>query len=159
MKRLFYLAIFSFLAFSFACNSQPEEMMVTNHKQVPDVINNFVDGAIYYGVDYRKEIKELKSIRLIKGDNTFIGRYNQDRTEVNEDLEKYPYLMKIIIFRQIGKMYGLKTDKSGKLTIMSDRWEITPEYESFAYKTLNRQFVRRHFFQELKKISPIEKQI
>lgn len=177
MKKLFYLFLLVFsVSISFGQNSNrfvksfekadsafnaqqkfSENYCITNHKAIPAIYNNFIDGCKYAGVDYQSRVKTLKSIRLINADHNFIGAVRGNEIVINRELERYPNLLQIVVFRQLGKYFGLKSDTSSKLTVMSERWEVTPEFEYYASNLRSRPFLRQHFFENLRKEHPLAK--
>jgi hypothetical protein len=68
--------------------------------------------------------------------------------------------MRVIFYHQMGILYGIPEDKnSHNLDFMSDRWEISPKYENWAYNRRQRSAQERIFFAKMQKRHPLEKQL
>lgn len=168
MKKLIIL-LFLFVFLSVPAQDQPElklgSHIITNHQQLPDLLQDYYDGARYYKVDYAEKLITLNKVLLVHGDMNFLGTLVEidggKEIWINSILPiRYPNLFKIIFYRQMGKLYDLPEDESpSNLDIMSTRWELSPKYENWAYNKLQRHTIRRIYFEKLAKKLPLDKKL
>ena len=168
-KVLVFMAMFSLAGAMFAqepkamqlieAPGEPKEkVVVMNHTSFPGILKEFRDGCKFYGVDYQDQLFQLDAIRLVPGNNGFLGRVEGDVIEVNLELVKYPNLLRLVTLRQLGKYLGLKELKAGR-EIMSETWSLSLQEELYASRHRERPQQRRKFFEALAEKEPLEKEI
>ncbi|ADF53003.1 MAG: hypothetical protein CMP12_21290 [Zunongwangia sp.] len=135
-----------------------EKAVITNHKEIPKIVNNFIDACRYYGVDYQEKVRNLKAIRLVTSDRNFLAGESNGVISINSELANFPNLLKIIVNRRLGIYFGLK-DSDKFPDVMSTKWNINPKSEYYAYNNLERGFMLKHFYKALAEKNPLEKQI
>ncbi len=145
--------------------SKPGAQVETNHHALPDLLKDFYDSAKYYKVDYASELISLNKVILVRADMNFLGGV----VEIDGGYEiwingvlavQYPNLLEVIFNRQMGILYGLEELKGARgLPIMSDRWELSPRYELWAYNQNQRPTQRKVFFEKLAKKHPLERKL
>jgi hypothetical protein len=145
-------------------NVKPGDHIITNDPALPELLTEFYNGAIYYRVDYAPQLISLQKVVLIQADMNFLGGVVEieggQEVWLNSKLLQYPNLLRAIYYRQMGILYDIKPDKnSSNLDFMSDRWEITPEYENWAYNRRQRSTQKRIFFEKMQKKHPLKKQL
>ncbi|MBK5192985.1 MAG: hypothetical protein JJE07_07195 [Flavobacteriaceae bacterium] len=145
-------------------NVKPVDHIITNDPALPELLTEFYNSAIYYRVDYAPQLISLQKVVLIEADMNFIGGVVEieggQEVWLNSKLLLYPNLMRAIFYRQMGILYGLKPDKnSSNLDFMSDRWEMGPKYEHWAYNRRQNSTQKRIFFEKLAKKHPLVKQL
>lgn len=166
--RLQIFRILSFMAmFTFAgslvaqegINEKPgDQVVIMNHQEFPKILEEFQDGCVYYQVDFEEKLNSLEAIRLVPGDLGFLGRVQGNRIEVNQELIKYPNLLRLVTLRQLGKFLGLPEQKNGR-EIMSETWSLSIQEELYAFRHRQRPYQREHFFEALAEKFPLEKEI
>jgi len=142
----------------------PGDHIITNDVVLPELLTEFYLSAIYYQVDYAPQLISLKKVVLIQADLNFIGSVVEieggQEIWLNSKLLLYPNLMRAIFYRQMGVLYDIPEDKnSTNLDFMSDRWEIGPKYENWAYNRRQRSTQKRIFFEKLAEKHPLKKQL
>ncbi len=145
-------------------NTTPVDHVITNDPAFPELLTEFYKGAIYYRVDFAQQLISLHKVILIRADLTFIGGVVEieggQEIWLNSKLLLYPNLLRAIFYRQMGILYEIKEDKnSHNLDFMSDRWEIGPKYENWAYNRSQNSTQKRIFFEKLQKKHPLKKQL
>lgn len=138
--------------------------VITNDPHLPEFLTDFRNGAKFYKVDYDQTLADLSKVVLIRSDHNFLGGVveieGKKEVWLNSILLQYPYLYKMIFYRQMGKLYGLEEQKGGNLiNVMTDRWELNPEYENYAYRLSQNHTWKKKFFEELARKFPLEKKI
>lgn len=172
MKRLYSFLFIVFI--SLACIGQSKEdfptnfdeagIVQTNEKHLVEFLKDFRSGAKYYKVNYNPTLQDLTKVVLIRSELNFLGGVIQENGKneiwLNSILLQYPYLYKMIFYRQMGKLYGLPEIEGGSIVnIMTDRWEINPEFENYAYRLSQRHTWKKMFFEQLAKEYPLEKEL
>jgi len=142
----------------------PGSNIITNDPHFPIFLKEFYASAIYYQVDYAAQLISLKKVSLIEAELNFIGGVVEiqggQEIWLNSKLLLYPNLLRAIFYRQMGILYDIKEDKNSKnLDFMSDRWEISPKYENWAYNRRQRSTQKRIFFEKLAEKHPLKKQL
>jgi len=142
----------------------PGDHIITNDEALPEFLDEFYNGAIYYKVDYAPQLKTLNKVVLIQANLNFLGSVveidNGQEIWLNSKLLLYPNLMRVIFYHQMGIVYDIPEDKnSHNLDFMSDRWEISPKYENWAYNRRQRSVQEKIFFAKMQKQHPLEKQL
>lgn len=136
-----------------------DSLVDTNHPMLDPLLDEFYDAAIYYRVDYGKELANLESIKFIHADLSFLGEVVGNRQILlNSELVKYPNLARVIFFRQMGKLYGLKRSSYGR-DFMGDAWEIGLRHEGIAAQVRSSPTQKRRFFEQLAKEKPLRKKL
>lgn len=181
MKKLYY--IFTLL-FVLTCGLQAQETaveivetksriqnlktsettVITNEEHLPEFLTDFRNGAKFYKVNYYPGLEDLTKVVLIKADLNFLGGLveidGKKEIWLNSILLQYPYLYKMIFYRQMGKLYGLEEQKGGSLVnVMTDRWELNPRFEGYAYNLSQNHTWKKNFFTQLNKKFPLEKEL
>ena len=166
MKKLLPLL---FLALCFSSYAQLTESkkeqakipVITNDTGLPKMLTDFYQASRYYRVDYKDQLLNLKEVRYIKSDLNFLGDVSEDGSIIflNEELLNYEYLTKIILFRQFGKLYGLKDNLKKGHDIMGTHWELNLQHELYARHLAERPWHKANFFEALAKKYPIEKRL
>ena len=138
--------------------ANPNEVLY-NHKLIPVISKEFHDSARFYKIDYGKKLARLEKIYLVNAPLSFLGGVSKDGTTIllNAELEQFPNLMRVILFHQYGKIYGLKQEKG--TGIMGTKWEIKQKYEDAAIFIRARPSQKRDFFKALQKKHGLKKQI
>ena len=131
-----------------------------NHELIPVLLDEFYDSARFYRIDYGKQISKLERIFLVKAPINFLGGVSKDGGTIllNADLAQYPNLMRVVLFRQFGKIYGLDEAQNG-MAIMGAKWELNKDYETFAIRHRSQPYQKRNFFEKLQKKHGLKKQI
>ena len=142
----------------------PKDHVITNALILPELLTEFYQSAIYYQVDFASELISLKKISVIEADLNFIGGVVEieggQEIWLNSKLLLYPNILRAIFYHQMGVLYGIPKDKNSKnLDFMSDRWEISPKYELWAYNRKQRPEQKTIFFEKLAKKHPLKKQL
>ncbi len=145
-------------------NQPDENVVITNEQHLPEFLKDFRNGAKYYKVDYTKGLADLSKVVLIRAELNFLGGVveidGKKEIWLNSILLQYPYLYKMIFYRQMGKLYGLEEQKGGSLiNVMNDRWELNPQYENYAYRLSQNHSWKKIFFTALEKELPLEKKL
>lgn len=145
-------------------NIQAEDIVITNEQHLREFLTDFRNGARFYKVNYTPTLADLSKVVLIKAELNFLGGIveidGKKEVWLNSILLQYPYLYKMIFYRQFGKLYGLEEAKGGSMVnIMTDRWEINPEYENYAYRLSQNHTWKRMFFESLADKFPLEKKL
>ncbi len=143
---------------------KPGNHIITNDAALPGLLTEFYDGAIYNQVDYAPQLISLHKVVLIQANLNFLGDVVEieggQEIWLNSKLLLYPNLMYAIFYHQMGVLYGVPEDEdSHKLNFMSDRWEINPKYENWAYNRRQRSAQKKIFFDKLAKLHPLVKQL
>ncbi len=143
---------------------KPGDHIITNAVILPELLTDFYKSAIYYRVDFASQLISLKKVSLIEADLNFIGGVVEiqggQEVWLNSKLLLYPNLLRAIFYRQMGVLYDIPEDKnSNNLDFMSDRWEISPKYENWAYNRRQRSTQKRMFFEKLAEKHPLKKQL
>lgn len=138
--------------------------IITNDPKLPIFLEEFYDGAKYAKVDYAPELVTLKKVILVRADLNFLGGVVEidggKEIWLNSILLQYPNLYRVIFYRQMGMLYGLKEAKGANpMNIMTDRWEITPKYEYYAYNLRQRHSQEKNFFDQMVKKHPLDKKL
>ena len=138
--------------------------LITNEQHLPEFLTDFTNGAKFYKVNYYPILEDLTKVVLVRADLNFLGGLveidGKKEIWLNSTLLQYPYLYKMIFYRQMGKLYGLEEQKGGNMVnIMTDRWEINPRYENFAYNLSQNHSWKRMFFTELHRKYPLKKKL
>lgn len=141
-----------------------ETDVITNEEHLPEFLNDFRDGAKFYKVNFYPALKDLTKVVLIRADLNFLGGLveidGKKEIWLNSTLLQYPYLYKMIFYRQMGKLYGLEEQKGGSLVnLMTDRWELNPRFEGYAYNLSQNHSWKRKFFEDLARKYPLEKRL
>jgi hypothetical protein len=161
MKRLFIiLCLFFSISFSYAQEVEKYHI-ITNHEILPDLLDEFYDAARYYKVDFRGRLANIKKIELVTADFNFLGSVTENGSilRLNSELTKYPNLMRVVFFQEMGVIYGLEQLKTSKLYFMSNRWEMNPIYEAYAYRLRQSHAQKRDFFRKLAAKHPLHTQL
>jgi len=142
----------------------PVDHVITNDAALPEFLTEFYTSAIYHRVDYAPELVSLKKVVLIQADLNFLGTVIEIEGGyeiwLNSKLLLFPNLYYAIFYHQMGVLYDLPEDKNSKnLDFMSDRWEISPKYENWAYNRRQRSTQKNTFFEKLAKKHPLKKQL
>jgi hypothetical protein len=145
-------------------SATPVDHVITNDAALPHFLTEFYNGAIYHQVDYAQELITLNKVMLIQADLNFLGSIVEieggQEIWLNSKLLLYPNLMHAIFYHEMGILYELPVDKnSNNLDFMSDRWEINPKYEHWAYNRRQRSTQKGTFFEKLRKKHPLKKQL
>lgn len=146
-------------------NSEPGSHIMTNHKALPALLTEFRDGARYYKADFVPELLTLNKVILVRADLNFLGGVmdfdGSKEIWINSILPvQYPNLFWAVFYHQMGTLYGLPVEKNqSKLEIMSDRWEMNPQYELWAYNRRQSHTIKKTFFEQLAKKFPLDKKI
>ncbi len=160
MKKLFLLLVFSLVSLSgFSQQKNEEKIVFMNSHLVPDILEEFVDGCRYYHVDYQDKIQSLKAIKLIESTPNYLGEVKNDVIFLNADLEKYPNLLRFILFNQLGQYFGLEAGDYNFSNMMSNRVRINPKHEYFLSIMRTRPYQREKYFLALHEAHPLEIQI
>lgn len=138
--------------------------ITTNDPAFPELLTEFYKGAIHHRVNYAPQLISLNKVVLIQADLNFIGSVvdidGGQEIWLNSKLLLYPNLMRAIFYHQMGIIYDIPEDENSKnLDFMSDRWEIGPKYEHWAYNRRQRSTQKRIFFEKLAKRHPLNKQL
>lgn len=138
--------------------------IITNDPNLPVFLKEFYDGAKYAKVDYSPELENLKKVILVQADLNFLGGVVEidggKEIWLNSHLLQYPNLYRVIFYRQMGMLYGLKEAKDASpMNIMTDRWEISPKYEYYAYNLRQRHTQEKNFFDQMVKKHPLDKKL
>lgn len=138
--------------------------IITNDPHLPVFLTEFYDGAKYAKVDYKPELAILKKVVLVRADLNFLGGVVEidggKEIWLNSILLQYPNLYRVIFYRQMGMLYGLKEAKGANpMNIMTDRWEISPKYEYYAYNLRQRHTQEKNFFDQMVKKHPLDKKL
>lgn len=155
MKNIFYVLVF---LVSFQGVGQ-EQIIGTNVKAFPDIMREWRDGAKYYKVDYKTTLRELKAVKFVDTVPTFIGEYRNGVILLNQDLEHLKNLTRVIIFNQLGNLFGLEDDDIPIIHIMSNRFEIGYKHEYYSEMIRQRTSQRVKYFQKLAQENQYEKEI
>jgi hypothetical protein len=159
MKKL--LPLLLFLTLNLSAQTQAKIPVMTNDENLPELLQDFYQSARWAKVDYQGRISELKEVRYVKADLNFFGSVSDDGTVIflNEELIQYKYLSRVILFRQLGKIMGLKEDVKGH-NIMGSHWEIDAQHEIYAkyLRTISNN-QNKIFFDALAEKNPIDKRI
>lgn len=136
-----------------------EETILTNAKELPHLLDEFVDAARYYHVDYTGKLARLQKVMVVDAPLTFMGAVTEGGRVImiNSELLNYPELFRIIFFNQMGSLYGLRHDREGH-TYMSNQWDIDAQNEAIAEFLSQRPHEKRRFFERLAKKHPLKKQ-
>jgi hypothetical protein len=145
-------------------SANPVDHVITNDAALPKFLTEFYNGAIYHRVDYAPELITLNKVVLIQADLNFLGSIVEidggQEIWLNSKLLLYPNLYHAIFFHEMGILYDIPVDKnSHNLDFMSDRWEIGPKYENWAYNRRQRSTQKRIFFEKLQKKHPLKTQL
>jgi hypothetical protein len=137
------------------------EMPSTNDPELDKMIKDFYGSARYYKVDYKDELLKIKEVKYMKADLNFFGAVSEDGSAIllNEELISFPYLARIILYRQFGKIMGLPDDNKKGHAIMGTHWEINLQHELFAMHLAERPWHKANFFTAMAEKNPIEKRI
>lgn len=143
---------------------KPADHIITNSIVLPELLKEFYQSAKYYRVNYTPQLISLKKVVLIRADMNFIGSVVEieggKELWLNSKLLNYPNLMRAIFYRQMGILYGIPEDENSKnLDFMSDRWEMNPKFENWAYNRRQRPAQKRIFFEKLAKEHPLVKKL
>lgn len=141
-----------------------ETDVITNEEHLPNFLTDFRNGARFYKVNYYPALEDLTKVILIKADLNFLGGLveieGKKEIWLNNMLLQYPYLYKMIFYRQMGKLYGLEEQEGGSLVnVMTDRWELNPRFESYAFNLSQNHSWKKNFFNQLNKKYPLEKEL
>lgn len=132
----------------------------SNHELIDVLLTEFYDSSRFYKIDYGKQIAKLESVYLVKAPLNFLGDVSKDGSMIllNADLAQYPNLMRVVLFRQFGTIFGLDEAKNG-MAIMGTKWELNSDYETFAIRHRSQPYQKRNFFEKLHEKHGLEKQI
>lgn len=138
--------------------------VITNEEHLPEFLTDFRNGAKFYKVNYYPALEDLAKVVLIKADLNFLGGLveidGKKEIWLNSTLLQYPYLYKMIFYRQMGKLYGLEEQKGGSLVnVMTDRWELNPRFEGYAYNLNQNHSWKKNFFTQLNRKYPLDKKL
>ncbi len=162
----FLVLLISFSSALFAQDSPVESTqasipLIHNDPGLPVLLKEFHDAARYYKVGYKEQILKIKEVRYIKADLNFLGDISESGEVIylNEELLNYSNLARIVLFRQYGKLLGLKDDLKKSHAIMGTHWEINLQHELYASHLSERPWHKANFFTALAEKNPIEKRL
>lgn len=162
MKTLFsLLLLFLCLKLSAQESVIPAEIPEhTNDEVLKILLKDFYQSARFYRIAHISEVQNVDSVLFIKADLNMLGRISQDGKTIylNEELKLYPAMLRILLFRQIGKLYEVPEAKKGH-DIMGTHWELNLQHELYARHLATREWHDRHFFESLAEKAPIKKQL
>ena len=136
-----------------------QDDVITNDITLPELLTEFYDGAVFYRIEYRKELQNLKQVKFVVRDLNFLGSVEHGGQVIllNDELRKYPNLARVIFYNQMGKLYGLEAVPGREF--MSDTWEINQDNEDIATRHREKPYQRKNFFKTLQKRRGAKKQI
>jgi hypothetical protein len=145
-------------------SATPVDNIITNDAALPQFLTEFYNSAIYHRVDYARELITLQKVVLIEAELNFLGSVVEieggQEVWLNSKLLLYPNLMRAIFYHEMGVLYDIPEDKNSQnLDFMSDRWEINPKFEHWAYNRRQRSTQKGTFFEKLRKKHPLKKQL
>jgi hypothetical protein len=137
------------------------EMPSTNDPELDKMIMDFYGSARYYKVDYKDELLKIKEVKYMKADLNFLGAVSEDGSVIllNEELISFPYLARVVLYRQFGKILGLPDELKKGHAIMGTHWEINLQHELYAIHLAETPWHKAVFFKALAAKNPIEKRI
>lgn len=143
---------------------QPNRKLIvpslTNDSSLPPLLSQFMNTARFYRVAVIPEVTNIKGVFYIQSDLAFLGAISRDGhyIHLNEELLEYPYLTKVILWRQYGKLYNLPVSKKGH-DIMGSHWSIDYKHETYARYLLEKSYLRNDFFKKLSEKAPLRKRL
>jgi len=156
MKKLPLLLLFLTLTLS----AQQVKFTGTAEPILKELLKDFHQSARYAKVGNIKQLDSVRTYLFVKADLNMLGEISPDGKTIylNEELREFEHLTRIILFRQIGKIYGLKDSKRSQ-EIMGTNWQINVKNEWHAENLATREWFDRHFFEALQKRAPLEKRL
>jgi hypothetical protein len=135
---------------------QAEIPPVTNDPVLPELLQDFYQSARYYKIAHIGELQDISEVKFVKSDMAMLGEIQGNSIFLNKELKQFPAMLRIVLFRQIGKLYGLPDDLKKGHNIMGTHWVLDLQHELYAIHLATREWHDRKFFEALAKKAPIK---